>query len=232
MTPYTALFGALTVTDDIEVGIDVTLSSDETFELMRPKPLKPALLVLDGISQLSIQSHYDLYRGYVAKRNEIVERLAAVDLGSANSVSSELRTLKVELASALGGIRNHELYFEQLGGRGGKPGGAVAALIDRDFGSAEAWRLDLKATGMAGRAWAWTGYDWDEGRLLNYVGGEQSTFPIWNAVPLVVLDVQEHAYVLDFGTDREAYIDAFLANLDWSVVNDRVWTNQIPLTRR
>jgi Fe-Mn family superoxide dismutase len=188
--------------------------------------------VLDGISELSVQSHYELYRGYVAKRNEIVERLAAVDRGSANQVYSELRALKVELAFARGGIKNHELYFEQLGGRGGNPGGAFAALIDRDFGSADAWRRDLKASGMAGRGWAWTAYDWDERRLLNYVGDAQSTFPIWNAVPLVALDVYEHAYVLDFGTDREAYIDAFFANLDWSVVNDRVWTNQIPLTKR
>jgi superoxide dismutase, Fe-Mn family len=233
MTPYTALFGALVVTDDVEVEIDATLASaDEVtsgYELLRSHALKPALLELDGISRLSILSHYELYRGYVAKRNEIVEKLASADRASANQVYSELRALKVDLSFAIGGIKNHELYFGHLGGRGGKPAGAVAALIERDFGSAEAWRLDLKATGMGGRGWAWTAYDWDEGRLFNYAGDAQSTYPIWNTVPLVALDVYEHAYILDFGTDREAYIDAFFANLDWSAVNDRVWTYQIPL---
>ncbi len=71
---------------------------------------------------------------------------------------------------------------------------------------------------MAGRGWAWTAYDWDERRLFNYVGDAQNTFPIWNATPLVALDVYEHAYFLDYQTDRASYIDAFLANLDWGVV--------------
>ena len=57
---------------------------------------------------------------------------------------------------------------------------------------------------MAGRGWAWTAYDWDEGRLFNYVGDTQNTYPIWNATPLVALDVYEHAYFLDFQTDRGA----------------------------
>ena len=57
---------------------------------------------------------------------------------------------------------------------------------------------------MAGRGWAWTAYDWDEGRLFNYVGDAQNTFPVWNATPLVALDVYEHAYFLDYQTDRGA----------------------------
>ena len=78
---------------------------------------------------------------------------------------------------------------------------------------------------MAGRGWAWTAYDWDEGRLFNYVGDAQNTFPIWNATPLVALDVYEHAYFLDYRTDRASYIDAFFDNLDWSVVNG--WINRL-----
>ena len=92
----------------------------------------------------------------------------------------------------------------------------------RDFGSVADWRADLKATGMAGRGWAWTAYDWDEERLFNYVGDAQNTFPIWNATPLVALDVYEHAYYLDYRTDRASYIDAFFDNLDWNTVNDWV----------
>ena len=198
------------------------------FVEIRPRELKPALLELDGISRTTIEAHYRLYQGYVAKRNEILGRLATVDLGSANQVYSEVRSLKVDLTFAVGGIKNHEVYFEHLGGAGGDPDGAIGALIERDFGSADAWRADLRATGMAGRGWAWTAFDWDEGRLFNYVGDAQNTFPVWNATPLVALDVYEHAYFLDYQTDRAAYIEAFLRNLDWGVVNGWVEGYRIP----
>jgi superoxide dismutase, Fe-Mn family len=187
-----------------------------------PRELKPALLELEGISRESVEAHYKLYQGYVNKRNEILGALGDVDLTSANQVYSELRALKVDLTFALGGIKNHELYFEHLGGRGGDPAGVFATLVKRDFGSVDTWRADLKATGLAARGWAWTAFDWDEGRLFNYIGDAQNTFPVWNATPLVALDVYEHAYFIDFSTDRGAYIDAFFNNLDFDVVNDWV----------
>jgi superoxide dismutase, Fe-Mn family len=196
---------------------------------IQPRELKPALLELDGISRASVEAHYKLYQGYVNKRNEILEKLAEVDLAAANQVYSEVRSLKVDLSFAIGGIKNHEIYFEHLGGTGGDPDGQVGKLIKRDFGGADAWRADLKATGMAGRGWAWTAYDWDEGRLFNYVGDAQNAFPIWNATPLVALDVYEHAYFLDYQTDRASYIDAFLNNLDWGVVNDWVAGYGVPV---
>ena len=183
------------------------------------RELKPALYELDGISRATIEAHYRLYQGYVAKRNEILGRLAEIDTETANQVYSEIRGLKVELSFAVGGVKNHEIYFEHLGGDGGDPEGPVGDLIRRDFGSVEAWRTDLKATGMSGRGWAWTAYDWDEGRLFNYIGDAQNTFPVWNATPLVALDVYEHAYFIDYQTDRGSYIDAFFHNLDWAVVN-------------
>ena len=192
------------------------------------RALKPALLEMDGISRASVEAHYKLYQGYVNKRNEILRRLAEVDLTAANQVYSDIRALKVDLTFAIGGVKNHEVYFEHLGGDGGEPDGAIGALIARDFGSVVAWRADLKATGMAGRGWAWTAYDWDEERLFNHVGDAQNTFPIWNATPLVALDVYEHAYFLDYQTDRGSYIEAFFANLDWAVVNDWVGRYGIP----
>jgi superoxide dismutase, Fe-Mn family len=198
------------------------------FEEITARELKPALFELDGISRAAVEAHYKLYEGYVNKRNEILGKLASVDLASANQVYSELRALKVELSFAIGGIKNHEIYFEHLGGDGGDPGGLVGQLIKRDFGSVATWRADLKATGMAGRGWAWTAYDWDEGRLFNYVGDAQNTFPIWNATPLVALDVYEHAYFLDYQTDRGAYIDAFFDNLDWVTIDDWASRYQIP----
>jgi Fe-Mn family superoxide dismutase len=184
------------------------------------RELKPALLELEGISRETVEAHYKLYQGYVNKRNEVLGSLAAVDLASANQVYSELRALKLDLTFAVGGIKNHEIYFEHLGGTGGDPAGVFGDLVKREFGSVDAWKADLKATGMAGRGWAWTAYDWDEGRLFNYLGDAQNAFPVWNATPLVALDVYEHAYFIDFATDRASYIDTFFNNLDYDVVND------------
>jgi superoxide dismutase, Fe-Mn family len=197
-------------------------------EEITPRQLKPALLELDGISRETVEAHYKLYEGYVDKRNEIMGKLGDLDLAAANQVYSELRALKVDLTFALGGIKNHEIYFDHLGGGGGEPDGAIRDLIFRDFGSVADWRADLKATGMAARGWAWTAYDWDEGRLFNYLGDAQNTFPIWNATPLVALDVYEHAYFIDYQTDRASYIEAFFNNLDWDVVND--WVRQYQIT--
>ena len=198
-------------------------------EEIAPRPLKPGLVELDGISRATIEAHYKLYQGYVAKRNEILGKLPDVDLAAANQTYSELRALKVELTFAIGGIKNHELYFEHLGGTGGDPKGAFGELVAREFGSVAAWKADLKATGIAGRGWAWTAWDWDEGRLFNYIGDAQNTFPVWNATPLVALDVYEHAYFLDFGTDRAAYIDAFFNNLDYGVVDS--WVEEYGIGR-
>lgn len=193
-------------------------------EEITPRELKPALLELDRISRESVEAHYKLYQGYVDRRNEILGKLGSVDLTAANQVYSELRALKVELSFAVGGIKNHEIYFEHLGGVGGEPSGIFGDLVKRDFGSVAEWKADLKATGLAGRGWAWTAYDWDESRLFNWIGDAQNTYPVWNATPLVALDVYEHAYFVDFATDRASYIEAFFNNLDYDVVND--WVNK------
>jgi superoxide dismutase, Fe-Mn family len=199
------------------------------FEEIKARELKPSVYELEGISRAAVEAHYKLYQGYVAKRNEILGQLADADLSAANQVYSDIRALKVDLTFAIGGIKNHEIYFEHLGGEGGAPDGPIGDLIERDFGSVDTWRADLKATGMGGLGWAWTAYDWDEGRLFNYIGDAQNTFPIWNTTPLVALDVYEHAYFLDYQTDRASYIDAFFNNLDWSVVNDWISSYQIPV---
>jgi superoxide dismutase, Fe-Mn family len=233
MTPYSALFGALKVTDEVEVTLDARLpSSVESWAASREikaRELKPLLLELYGISRASMEAVYGAYRDYVDRRNEIVRALAAADRGSANQVSSPVRALKVELSHAIGAIKNHELFLEQLGGPGGDPRGRIARRIVRDFDSVEAWRADLKATALASRGWAWTAYDWDERRLFNYLGDGQGSFPVWNATPLVAIDLDEHAYFLDYRTDRGAYVDAVLDNLDWAIVNDWVSRYRIPL---
>src|ERR671934_237138 len=105
------------------------------FEEITARELKASLYELDGISRATIEAHYKLYEGYVNKRNEILGKLDGIDVSSANQVYSELRGLKVELSFAVGGIKNHELYFEHLGGGGGDPDGLVGDLIKRDFGA-------------------------------------------------------------------------------------------------
>lgn len=175
---------------------------------------------LEGISKRTMEGHYKLYQGYVKKANEILEKLDTVDRdpAKANQTYSEIRELKVELTFAIGGIKNHEIYFGHLGGDGVLPEGDLAEMINRDFGSFEAWKEDMKATGMAGRGWAWLGYDRETKKLFNYIGDAQNTYPVWNVVPLVALDVYEHAYWGDYGTARANYIDSFFRNIDWPVV--------------
>jgi len=189
---------------------------------LSPMQMPERLLHLDGISAKTVQEHWKLYEGYVKKANEILTRLQTVDRTKANQTFSDLRELKVEYTFALGGVRNHELYFVHLGGKGGPAEGQVADLIKRDFGSFESWAADLKATGIAARGWVWLAYDRNSRRLFNYLGDAQNTYPIWDATPILALDTYEHAYWLDYQTNRGAYIDAFLRNIDWKVVNDRL----------
>src|SRR5690348_8877872 len=105
------------------------------FEAIAARELRPEAYELDGISRATVEAHYKLYQGYVNKRNEILGKLAEVDLSAANQVYSEVRALKVDLSFAVGGVKNHEVYFEHLGGDGGAATGAIAGLIEAGFGS-------------------------------------------------------------------------------------------------
>jgi superoxide dismutase, Fe-Mn family len=177
---------------------------------------------LDGISARTMTEHYKLYQGYVGKYNEVMGKIEAVDRGSANQTFSDIRSLKVDLTFAIGGVKNHELYFGHLGGKGGEPPAEIKREIEKWFGSVEQWIADLKATGMASRGWAWTAWDRDWNYLFNYAGDAQNSFPVWNATPVVGLDVYEHAYYLDYGTARAAYIDTFFKNLNWAAVGENL----------
>ena len=137
------------------------------WEKLTAKPLKPSTLTMDGISRKTMEEHFKLYQGYVNKTNEIMEKLGGVDLKTANQVFSDLRALKVELSFAIGGVKHHEIYFDHLGGEGGKPSGKLLQMIERDFGSFDNWAADLKATGIAARGWVWLAYDRDWKRFFN-----------------------------------------------------------------
>lgn len=178
------------------------------------------------ISDKTHEEHLKLYTGYVNKSNAILKELEELsktldpaNIAHANQTYSSIRSLKVDLTFALGGVINHEIYFMHLGGNGGPATGKVADLINKSFGSFEAYAKDLKATGIAARGWTWTGYNPATGLLFNYIGDSQNTFPIWGVKPILALDVYEHAYYADFFTSRAAYIDEFMKFIDWDVVN-------------
>ncbi len=186
-----------------------------------PKTFSDSLMTMNGISKKTVEEHLKLYQGYVNKYNEINEKLGALkdeDYEKANQVYSYIRGLKVELTFAWGGIINHEIYFDHLGGKGGSPSGDVASQIKKDFGSYEGYKKDAKATGISARGWVWTAWNLEEKRLFNYLGDAQNAFPVWGAVPVVALDTYEHAYFIDFGVNRGAYIDVFFDNINWEKI--------------
>ncbi|MBU5688542.1 MAG: superoxide dismutase [Candidatus Aenigmatarchaeota archaeon] len=185
---------------------------------------KPQLLKMEGFSEKSLTEHMKLYQGYVNKYNEIMEKIENLgidDVKSGNATFSQIRVLKVELTFAIGGIKNHEIYFDNLGGNGGKPKGKLLNQIEKDFGSFERWEAEFKGTAASARGWAWLVWDKDMKRLFNIIGDSQNTFPIWNSTPILALDMYEHAYWLDFQTNRAAYIEAFFKNIDWKNVEER-----------
>lgn len=176
---------------------------------------------LDGLSEKQIAQHHDvLYAGYVKKTNEIRKALETVDKSAANATFSQLRELKVEETFALNGVRLHEFYFDNLGGKNPMPEGTIAEWIKQDFGSFEAWAEEFKAEGIASRGWVILAMDLEEGRLHNFVCDLHNQGGIWGAVPVLVLDVYEHAYFIDYATNRKAYLEAFMKNIQWAECND------------
>ncbi len=185
-----------------------------------PKELKPEQ-DLPGISKRQIEEHHDvLYKGYVNKLNEIEANLPSADTTGANATYSALRELKREEVFATNAIRLHEAYFENLA-PGQTCSGPILDLIDEDFGSYDAWEKEFRALGICARGWVVLGYDWQDMRLHNYLSDIHSD-GVWGVSPLLILDVYEHAYMIDQGTARAKYIEAFCHNINWDVVNQRV----------
>ncbi len=173
---------------------------------------------IDGISVKMLEQHFKLYEGYVKKTNEIQAKLETADKSEANGVYSLVGELKREETFAVNGMKLHEVYFGHLSGDG-KPEGELVKMIERDFGSLDEWKADLVATGLSARGWAITAFDFKDNRLHNYASDAHNVGAVWAAVPVIVLDVYEHAYFIDYGTSRKAYIDSFFKNLDWKFAN-------------
>ena len=123
-----------------------------TLHKVTPMAKPDKILKLDGISPESVEAHWGLYEAYCNKYNEISERIQATDQGAANQISSDYRALRENLTFAIGGIKNHEVYFDNLGPAGGAPNDGFGAMIERDFGGVDAMLTELKAGGMPGAA--------------------------------------------------------------------------------
>ncbi len=173
---------------------------------------------LNGISLKSITEHFKLYEGYVKKTNEIRNKLETVDKSLANAAYSEIGELKRQESFALDGVKLHEIYFGILGGDG-KVAGRMAEMIIRDFGSIENWIADMTASGLSARGWVITSYDFAEKIVRNYSADAHNVGIIAGTVPLIALDVYEHAYFMDYGVNRKGYIEAFFKNLNWQKID-------------
>ncbi|HEY3945586.1 MAG TPA: Fe-Mn family superoxide dismutase [Solirubrobacteraceae bacterium] len=180
---------------------------------------------LDGISKQTMDDHFKLYEGYAKKANECRKILNEFDYSEVegNQVYSPLRAVSIDYTFALLGFKNHDLYFGHLGGDGGEPNGRFAELIEDEFhGGLKEWNNAIRKAASAARGWVMVGYDLNDGSLFNYIMDTQNLWAVYNMIPVLVLDVYEHAYVGDFGATpdgRKRYVDAFFRNLDWDHVN-------------
>jgi superoxide dismutase, Fe-Mn family len=186
---------------------------------VKPLPYKE----LDGLSEKQLSEHHDvLYAGYVKKTAEIEEKIKASDKSSANGVYSEFGELKREETFAVNGVKLHEGYFDNMKPAGSELSGVIKKLIERDFDSLEVWEEEFRATGIAGRGWVVLGYDLDEKKLRNVLCDTHNHGGIWNMTALLIMDIYEHAYFIDYGTARKAYIDSFFKNINWEHVNSLI----------
>jgi Fe-Mn family superoxide dismutase len=179
---------------------------------------------LDGISKETMQDHYKLYEGYCKKTNECRKILNQIDYSKAegNQVYSELRAVSVDYTFALLGFKNHDLYFGHLGGGGGEPTGRFAELVDAEFNGVDKWKDSVRKAASAARGWVMVGYDLNDGSVFNYIMDSQNLWAVYNMIPVLALDVYEHAYARDFGATpdgRKQYVEKFFDNLDWDHVN-------------
>lgn len=188
---------------------------------LEAKPLK--YKSLPGLSERQLSEHHDvLYTGYVKKYNEIVEKLESVDYSAANATYSDVRELQVEKGFALNGIKLHEAYFDNMTDKAESIDGNIKQLIEKQWGSYEKWAEEFAALGIAARGWVVLAFDYSLNHLDNYVFDAHNQGGIADTELVLVMDVYEHAYFLDYGTARKDYVAKFMAAIDWAVVNSRV----------
>jgi Fe-Mn family superoxide dismutase len=185
---------------------------------VKPLPFNPSKL--KGISEKLIVSHHDKnYAGAVKRLGTIEQKIAQLPKDAA---PFQMGSLKREELIARNSMILHEYYFDNLGGDGAVAG-TIKDLIARDFGSVDAWQHDFKLTGQSlsgGSGWVMLAYSPHDKRLVN-VWSSDHQVTLAAGVPLLLMDMYEHAYQMDYGADANSYIAAFFANVNWDQVNKR-----------
>ncbi len=189
-------------------------------QMIQPLPFDPAKL--HGLSERLLRSHFDNnYSGAVKRLNAIQSTLAAMPFATA--AGFELNALKREELVATNSMLLHELHFACLGGDGSAMVPAMALALTASFGSVERWREEFVAMGRAlggGSGWVLLVFQPRDGSLVNQWAADH-THALAGGVPILALDMYEHAYHLDFGAQAAAWVDAFMHNLDWEGVYQR-----------
>lgn len=180
------------------------------------------LIGMPGFTEDSLKKHFTLYQGYVKNTNLLLSLLSEMDAEEKQSTPCW-----AEIHRRLGwewdGMRLHEYYFDNLGGKDKlNEKSALNQALVAQYGSYDAWLKDFKAVGaLRGIGWVVLYQDPRSGKLINSWIKEHPDGHLAGATPLLVMDVWEHAYMWDYGLDRSAYIDAFVKNIHWAVVDDR-----------
>ena len=181
------------------------------------------LIGMEGFSETLLKNHFTLYQGYVTNTNKLIDLLAAM-VTEGKVGTPEYSELKRRIGFEFNGMRLHEYYFDNLGGKGVlDKSSKLGRKLTEDFGSYEAWEADLKGTGkMRGIGWTILYQDNITGKLLNQWINEHETGHLAGCIPLLVMDVFEHAFITDYGLKRPDYIEAFFKNINWEVVEGRL----------
>lgn len=185
-----------------------------------------------GMSNEQLTAHFQLYHGYVAKLNEIWMKLENADRSSPNYAYDEYSELKRREPVAFNGTMLHELFFENIGDGSTQPDAETKRLITSSFGSFERWAEDAKAGLLSGHGWMVLAFDYKERRLFNnLIRTEHDVGLFANTHIMLALDAWEHAYFIDYHTDKESYVANLLGGLDWRAVQRRMKSGGSPLEK-
>lgn len=181
------------------------------------------LIGTPGFSDTLLKNHFTLYQGYVTNTNKLLDKLNGL-LKDGKTAEPEYAELSRRFGWEFNGMRLHEIYFSNMSKAPvAKPTDTpLAKKIAEEFGSFEAWEKDFKATGaMRGIGWALLYYDKKGGRLINSWINEHDAGHLAGNTPILIMDVFEHAFMVDYGLKRADYIEAFWKSIDWAVAGER-----------
>lgn len=174
-----------------------------------------------GLSREHLEEHYRLYpAAHKAKIKEIEARLLKTDTSHVDTTYCPLRSLKKVHAYTLNSVRLHDYYIGNIGEAGSQPSPELVSMLERDFGSMQEWEKQFLALAMCSRGWVMLGFDLKDGVLRNFYTDDHSE-GVWSVLPLLVLDVYEHAYCTIFPS-RSEYVESFLKSVYWEAVNRRL----------